>query len=130
MSDLRDFFSLHPHIAAELYLWASEIVDDFEDYGPVLQSADDGRYDESTAFGRLRIVRNSIIQARRPLARTGALVPFRPCTLGVLHRRLVIFPPDASARHGSDSSTRHLESQSLPSPGSLGRTITVFSRSQ
>ena len=78
MSDLKDFFSLHPRIAAELYLWASEIVDDFEDYGPVMQSSDDGRYDESTALGRLRIVRNSIIQALETVGSDGSPSPIPP----------------------------------------------------
>jgi len=78
MSDLEDLFSLHPRIAAELYLWASEIVDDFEDYGPVLQSADNGKYDDSTALGRLRIVRNSIIQALETTGPDGGLGPAPP----------------------------------------------------
>ena len=39
----------------DLYLAASEICDDFEDYGPVLQAGDDGEYDESTAIARLKV---------------------------------------------------------------------------
>jgi hypothetical protein len=63
MADLLEFFTLHPEIAKELYLWASEIVDDFDDYGPVVQSDEEGHYDESTTLGKLRIVRDSIVTA-------------------------------------------------------------------
>jgi hypothetical protein len=61
MPDLLEFFSQHPEVAKELYYWASEIVDDFDDYGPILQSNEVGEYDESTTLGRLRTVRDSII---------------------------------------------------------------------
>lgn len=61
--DLLDFFKLHPETAKELYLWASEIVDDFDDHGPAIQSNETGEYDDSTALGRLRVVRDSIITA-------------------------------------------------------------------
>ncbi len=63
MSDLLEFFSRHPEVAKEMYYWGSEIVDDFDDYGPVIQSNEVGEYDDSTAFGRLRIVRDAIIRA-------------------------------------------------------------------
>jgi hypothetical protein len=63
MADLEKFFALHPGVAAELYLWASEIVDDFDDYGPVIQAGEDGQYDDSTAFGRLRTSRDAVIKA-------------------------------------------------------------------
>jgi len=72
MSDLTAFFAMHPRTAEELYLSASEIVDDFEDFGPVLQASEDGKYDGSTALGRLRAVRNSIIEALESAGPTGA----------------------------------------------------------
>ena len=57
--------AVHPELAAELYLLASEIVDDFEDYGPVLQANEDGVYDEATAINRLQSVRNALIERLR-----------------------------------------------------------------
>jgi len=46
----------------DLYLAASEVCDDFEDYGPVLQAGDDGEYDESTAIARLKAIRRQLKQ--------------------------------------------------------------------
>lgn len=62
MSDLRALFARYPEIAAELYYWGSEIVDGFDDFGSVIQSMEDGAYDETTAFGKLRIMCDSIIR--------------------------------------------------------------------
>ncbi len=62
MSDtLRLHFANHPDVATKIYLLASEIVDDFEDYGPVIQANDSSEYDESTVIIRLRDLRNEII---------------------------------------------------------------------
>lgn len=44
----------------DLYLAASEICDDFEDYGPVLQGDENGAYGESTAIARLTAARNAL----------------------------------------------------------------------
>ena len=57
-------------MAAELYYAASEIVDDFDDYGPVIQANIDGEYDDSTAIVQLRNARAAIIEAIRALPRT------------------------------------------------------------
>lgn len=46
----------------EFYCAASEIVDDFEDYGPQLFGTDDGTFDETTPIGKLRRARNVIIE--------------------------------------------------------------------
>ena len=79
----------NPELAFELYCQASEIVDDFEDYGPMLQADEDGQYTEETTVRRLEKVRNEL----------RALI--RESTIG----------------------------QPYPPPGSLGVTITTFSRS-
>jgi hypothetical protein len=52
----------HPHLVHALYLAASEVVNDFEDYGSVLQANEHGEYDEATAIGRLKRVRNEILE--------------------------------------------------------------------
>ena len=62
---LDNRFLQQPLLATELYLAASEIVDDFEDYGPVLQANADGSYDESTVIGRLILARNRVLAALR-----------------------------------------------------------------
>jgi hypothetical protein len=49
-------------LAFEFYCAASEIVDDFEDYGPQLCGTEAGEYDESTPIGRLQRSRNAIIE--------------------------------------------------------------------
>lgn len=46
----------------DLYLAASELCDDFEDYGPLLQANLDGVYDEATAIIRLKSVRDQLKQ--------------------------------------------------------------------
>ena len=66
MSDrISETLSAHPELARSLYLLASEIVDDFLDYGPVLQANDEGEYDESTVIRRLEGVRNELIERLR-----------------------------------------------------------------
>jgi hypothetical protein len=60
---LEMYFVENPDAAAALYLAASEIVDDFEEFGPVLQANLDGEYDESTAIRKLQRIRNEIIAA-------------------------------------------------------------------
>ena len=81
MGDLEKYFALRPEVAAELYLWASEVVDDFDDYGPVIQSGEDGQYGDSTALGRLRAVRDSVVKALEsavgPISGPSAVPP--PC---------------------------------------------------
>jgi hypothetical protein len=67
-SRLEVYLAAQPHLAALLYLAASEIVDDFEDYGPVLQATSSGLYDESTAIRRLQKVRDEIISALQSAA--------------------------------------------------------------
>jgi hypothetical protein len=50
----------NPELAFELYCMASEVVDDFEDYGPVLQADEHGEYSEATTLRRLQTARNEI----------------------------------------------------------------------
>jgi hypothetical protein len=52
----------NPRLLEELYLTASEIVDDFEDYGPVLQANENSIYDENTVIRKLQAVRNELIR--------------------------------------------------------------------
>lgn len=49
-------------LAFEFYCAASEIVDDFEDYGPQLCGTEAGDYDDSTPIGKLQRARNAIIR--------------------------------------------------------------------
>jgi hypothetical protein len=60
----------HPELAASFYHAASEIADDFEDYGGALQANDNGEYDAGTAIQRLRAVREEVVIKLR-LASTG-----------------------------------------------------------
>jgi len=48
-------------LAVEFYLAASEIVDDFEEWGPVLQANERSEYDESSPIVRLKSARNRIL---------------------------------------------------------------------
>ena len=57
-----------PQLAFDFYCAASEIVDDFEDWGPALQGNEDGSYDENTPIGRLTALRKEIIARHRALA--------------------------------------------------------------
>jgi len=59
----------NPEIAFEFYCMASEIVDDFEDYGPVLQADENSEYTEDTPIRRLQAARNSL---NKLIARPGA----------------------------------------------------------
>ncbi len=52
----------NPEPATRFYWWASEIVDDYEDYGPVLQANEDGECDGETTIIKLRDVRNELIE--------------------------------------------------------------------
>ena len=51
-----------PSLLERLYLMASEVVDDFEDYGPVHQANEQGQYDETTVIRKLQRVRNEILE--------------------------------------------------------------------
>ncbi len=55
----------HPDLAYELYCMASEVVDDFGDYGPALQADDYGMYSSSTAISRLAQARDRLIKILR-----------------------------------------------------------------
>lgn len=57
--------SEHPDLAFEFYCMASEVVDDFEDYGPVLQADESGQYSDETVIRRLQKARNELIQHLR-----------------------------------------------------------------
>lgn len=52
----------HPTLALEFYCMASEVVDDFEDYGPVLQGDENGSYTGATVIRRLQAARNELIR--------------------------------------------------------------------
>jgi hypothetical protein len=66
MSDrIPETLASNPDLARDLYLLASELVDDFLDYGPILQANDDGDYDESTTIRRLESVRNALVERLR-----------------------------------------------------------------
>jgi hypothetical protein len=62
---LDDLFRARPALATELYLAASEIVDDFQDYGSVIQANVEGKYDGTTTIRRLALVRDRIIDLLR-----------------------------------------------------------------
>ena len=66
-SRLLQALNQNPRLLIEFYLAASEIVDDFEDWGPVLQADLSGEYDETTSISRLRKARNAIILSERSL---------------------------------------------------------------
>ncbi len=53
----------HPDLVAELYYAASEIVDDFDDWGPVIQANEESVYDESTTIQKLRAARAALKRA-------------------------------------------------------------------
>ena len=63
-------FADHPELAFEFYCCASEVVDDFVDYGPVIQANEDGEYDERTAIARLQRARDEVISILRGEARS------------------------------------------------------------
>jgi hypothetical protein len=65
MSTLETLFASRPKLAVQLYLLASEIVDDFEDYGPVIQANEVSEYDKDTTIVRLRELRNQIVEELR-----------------------------------------------------------------
>jgi hypothetical protein len=55
----------NPELAFEFYCMASEVVDDFEDYGPVLQADEEGVYSDETAIKRLQAARSRVIELLR-----------------------------------------------------------------
>lgn len=63
--DLARLLADDPALAFELYTMASEIVDDFDDYGPMIQSDETGAYSSETVIQRLRAARDEIIRRRR-----------------------------------------------------------------
>ena len=48
-------FAADPDAAVEFYIAASEILNDFEHWGPVIQANEDGVYDDSTEIVKLRL---------------------------------------------------------------------------
>jgi len=59
---LERYLARNPEISYELYLIASEIVDDFEDYGPQLPANENNVFDEGTTIRRFQTLRNRIIE--------------------------------------------------------------------
>ena len=60
-----DVLAADLELAFAFYCAASEIVDDFEDYGPQLMGTEAGEYDERTPVGKLQAARNAIIERLR-----------------------------------------------------------------
>ncbi len=76
MKKILIYLAEHPEKLSELYLAASEIVDDFSDYGAVLQANSEGEYDGTTAIEKLRIARDEIVDGSagyRPSSTKGPL---------------------------------------------------------
>ena len=48
-------FAADPDAAVEFYIAASEVLNDFEHWGPVFQANEDGVYDDSTEIVKLRL---------------------------------------------------------------------------
>ncbi len=61
-SRIAKVFGEHPELAFEFYCMASEVVDDFGDYGPVLQADEVGMYSSSTVIVRLTQARDKLIK--------------------------------------------------------------------
>lgn len=57
--------SADPDLCFEFYVAASEIVDDFDDYGAAIQANEAGIYDEHTTIEKLRAARNAVIARLR-----------------------------------------------------------------
>jgi hypothetical protein len=69
---IAQILASNPGVAFDFYCAASEIVDDFEDYGPVLQADEHGEYSEETTIRELQLARKAIIELlRRDSARSG-----------------------------------------------------------
>ncbi len=47
-------FAANPELAEQFYISASELLHDFDTWGPVIQGNEDGEYDESTEIEQLR----------------------------------------------------------------------------
>ena len=60
-----DVLAAYLELAFAFYCAASEIMDDFEDYGPQLMGTEDCEYDERTPIGRLQATRKAIIERLR-----------------------------------------------------------------
>jgi hypothetical protein len=58
---IASILAADPDLMARFYCAASEIVDDFDDYGGVLQASIESVYDEDTAIQRLRGARDRIV---------------------------------------------------------------------
>lgn len=48
-------FAARPDLAEEFYLSASELLHDFDVYGPAVQANELGEYDETTEIEKLRV---------------------------------------------------------------------------
>ena len=107
MKKILAFLAEHPDMLKELYLAASEIVDDFDDFGETLQANIDGEYDESSPVQKLRKARDEIV--------FGAEGYWPSSTKGPLN--------------GWSGRSAGTASASASRGGSFGFTISVFSRS-
>lgn len=59
-AELDAAFRRDPDAALNLVLAASEVVADFDEWGPVLQADEDGEYTDETAIVQLRKSRDAI----------------------------------------------------------------------
>jgi hypothetical protein len=53
-------FAARPDLAEEFYLSASELLHDFDEYGPVVQANEFGEYDDTTEIEKLRVAYNGL----------------------------------------------------------------------
>ena len=73
MSDaIKRVLAENPDLAADLYLIASEIVEGYEDSGPVLLANEEDEYDETTAIVRLQALRDELVKAMGAIEGGGA----------------------------------------------------------
>ena len=61
-------FAANPELAEEFYLSASELLNDFDHWGPMIQANEDGEYDDTTEIQKLRIAYEGLSQKINALA--------------------------------------------------------------
>ena len=63
MDKILAYLASHPEMLKEMYFASSELIDDFDDWGPTIQANINGQYNEETAIERLRKVRDDAVFA-------------------------------------------------------------------
>ena len=61
-------FAAHPELAEEFYISASELLNDFDHWGPVIQANESGEYDDSTEIMKLRVAYEALSSKINTLA--------------------------------------------------------------